>query len=148
MNTHKCAFMENWKKIILKWASSCMVLITYATSKGSGAFAQSRQSLCCSHTWSMEADQGAVRPKLRYLWMDAHARLKNQFMEDKKYHNLMSWLKLSSNTTLPVCLEQTVTTSNLTLICLVDFSILINWTSPFSVLGVYGVLFHFLFYFL
>ena len=25
-------------------------------------------------------------------WMAAHAHLKNEFMEDKKYHNLMTWL--------------------------------------------------------
>ena len=25
-------------------------------------------------------------------WMAAHARLKNEFMEDEKYYNLMSWL--------------------------------------------------------
>ena len=31
----------------------------------------------------------------------------------------------------------------LTLICLVDFSIFITWTSPFPVLGVSGVWFHF-----
>ena len=36
---------------------------------------------------------------------------------------------------------------NLTHICLVDSSIHINWTSPFSFLGVSGVLFSFLFYF-
>ena len=32
-----------------------------------------------------------VRPKIRH-WMAVHARLKNEFTEDKKYHNLMSWL--------------------------------------------------------
>ena len=26
-------------------------------------------------------------------WMAAHARLKNEFTEDKKCHNLMPWLK-------------------------------------------------------
>ena len=26
-------------------------------------------------------------------WMAAHACLKNEFTEDEKYHNLMSWLK-------------------------------------------------------
>ena len=31
----------------------------------------------------------------------------------------------------------------LTHICLVDYAILINWTSPFPILGVSGVLFHF-----
>ena len=30
--------------------------------------------------------------------MAAHARLKNEFKEDEKYHNLMSWLKLSIST--------------------------------------------------
>ena len=35
----------------------------------------------------------------------------------------------------------------LNLICLVDFSNLINWTSPFPILGVSGVIFHFYFIF-
>ena len=36
-----------------------------------------------------------VRPKIRHLarWIAAHACLKNEFMEDKKCHNLMTWLK-------------------------------------------------------
>ena len=34
-------------------------------------------------------------------------------------------------------------TNNLTHICLVDPSVLINWTSPFSILGVSSILFHF-----
>ena len=35
-----------------------------------------------------------VRPKIRHLahWMAAHAHLKNEFTEDKKYHNLMRWI--------------------------------------------------------
>ena len=35
-----------------------------------------------------------VRPKIRHLthWMAAHACLKNEFTEDEKCHNLMSWL--------------------------------------------------------
>ena len=37
----------------------------------------------------------------------------------------------------------TVDGTDLTHICLVDFSIHINWTSPFLILGVSGVLFHF-----
>ena len=28
--------------------------------------------------------------------MTAHARLKNVFTEDKKYHNLMTWLKCTA----------------------------------------------------
>ena len=38
-----------------------------------------------------------VRPKIRHpaplAWMAAHARLKDEFREDEKCHNLMSWLK-------------------------------------------------------
>ena len=35
-----------------------------------------------------------VRPKIRHLahWMAAHEHLKNEFMEDEKYHNLITWL--------------------------------------------------------
>ena len=33
-----------------------------------------------------------VRSKIRPHWMAALARLKNEFMEDEKYHNLMRWL--------------------------------------------------------
>ena len=29
------------------------------------------------------------------IWMAAHARLKNEFTEDEKYHNLMTWLIFS-----------------------------------------------------
>ena len=29
-------------------------------------------------------------------WMAAHARLKNEFTEDEKCHNLMSWLNKTS----------------------------------------------------
>ena len=28
-------------------------------------------------------------------WMAAHVRLKNEFTEDEKYHNHMTWLKLN-----------------------------------------------------
>ena len=54
--------------------------------------AQSRQSLRCLHTCSMEVDRGCNQ-KIRHLaaWMAAHVRLKNELTENKKYHNLMSW---------------------------------------------------------
>ena len=57
------------------------------------ASAQSRQSLRYSHTWNMEVDEGCDQ-KIRHLapWMAAHACLKNEFTEDEKCHNLMSWL--------------------------------------------------------
>ena len=53
--------------------------------------AQSRQSLRCLHTWSMEADE-RVRPKIRHL-APLDGCLKNEFKEDEKCHNLMSWFK-------------------------------------------------------
>ena len=33
--------------------------------------------------------------QLMRLWTAAYAHLKNEFMEDEKYHNLMTWLKLT-----------------------------------------------------
>ena len=41
-----------------------------------------------------------------------------------------------------ICLTNEKALQCLTHICPVDYSILINWTSPFPVLGVSGVLFH------
>ena len=49
-----------------------------------------RQSLRCSHTWPMEADEGS--DKFQTSSPTVHARLKNEFSEDEKYHNLMRWL--------------------------------------------------------
>ena len=61
------------------------------------ASAQSRQSLHCSHTWSMEEDEGSYKNQTSNPhWMAAHVRLKNEFTEDEKCHNLMSWLKWQS----------------------------------------------------
>ena len=52
-----------------------------------------------------------VRPKIRHLshWMAAHASLKNEFTEDEKYHNLMSWLIyriLGTNGLIPYTINQ------------------------------------------
>ena len=59
------------------------------------ASAQSRQSLRCSHTWSIEVDEGSNQNSDIYRhWMAVHARLKEEFMEDEKCHNLMRWLIL------------------------------------------------------
>ena len=72
------------------------------------AFAQSRQSLRCSPTWSMEVDEESdQKSDILPHWMAAHARLKNEFTEDEKCHNLMSWFKLSSNTLL-ICFSVTI----------------------------------------
>ena len=61
------------------------------------ASAQSRQSLPCSHTWSMEVVEERSDRKSDILchWIAAHARLKNEFTEDEKYYNLMTWLNYS-----------------------------------------------------
>ena len=41
----------------------------------------------------MEEDKRSNQKSDIYLhWMAAHARLKNEFTEDEKCHNLMSWL--------------------------------------------------------
>ena len=57
-----------------------MVLITKATSEGADESAHSHQSLRCSHTWSMEVDEGSNQKANIYpYWMAVHARLKNEF---------------------------------------------------------------------
>ena len=33
-----------------------------------------------------------VQPKIKH-WIAVHAHLKNEFTEDEKYHNLMTWLR-------------------------------------------------------
>ena len=41
----------------------------------------------------MEVDEGTNQKSDIYPhWMAVHARLKNEFTEDKKYHNLVRWL--------------------------------------------------------
>ena len=45
----------------------------------------------------MEVDEGF--DKTSDIWphrMAAHVRLKNEFTEDEKYHNLITWLNLSN----------------------------------------------------
>ena len=56
--------------------------------------AQSLQSLRCSHTWSMEVDEGSDQKSDIYPHsMAAHTQSENEFLEDEKYHNLiMRWL--------------------------------------------------------
>ena len=47
----------------------------------------------CSHTLSMKVDERSdQKSDIKPHWMAAHACLKNAFMEDEKYHNLMTWL--------------------------------------------------------
>ena len=41
----------------------------------------------------MEVDEGSdKKPDSMPHWMASHARLKIEFTEDEKYHNLMRWL--------------------------------------------------------
>ena len=54
------------------------------------ASAQSRQSLRCSHTWSMEVDEESDKKSdIWPHWMAAHECLKNEFTEDKRA--IISW---------------------------------------------------------
>ena len=39
--------------------------------------------------------RGRVQPNIKPQWMAAHARLKNEFTEDRKYHNLIKSAHLS-----------------------------------------------------
>ena len=42
----------------------------------------------------MEVDKGSdQKSDIQPHWMAGHARLKNEFTEDEKCHNLMRWLK-------------------------------------------------------
>ena len=70
-----------------------MVLITKATSEGSGEPAHlrslARAFAVCTHK-SIEVDEGSdQKSDIEPHWMAAYAHLKNEFTEDKKYHNLM-----------------------------------------------------------
>ena len=84
-----------------------------------------------------------VRPKIH--WLSAHADLKNKFTEVEKSHYLMRWHVLL----MLFRIYSSVGDTYHELFCLVNphlpngFPILINWTSPFPILGVSGVLFHF-----
>ena len=69
------------------------------------ASVQSRQSLHCSHTWSMEVNEGSgQKPDIQLYWMAGCACLKNECMEEEKCHELTQiwkiFSKLSSNTHL------------------------------------------------
>ena len=53
--------------------------------------AVSPEPLLFSH--SMKVDEGSDQKSDIYRhWMAEHASLKNEFMEDEKYHHLMTWL--------------------------------------------------------
>ena len=60
------------------------------------ASAQFRQSLRCSHTWNIEVDEGSYQTSvIQPHWMALHVCLKNEFTEDEKCHNLMTWLNFN-----------------------------------------------------
>ena len=43
----------------------------------------------------MEVDEGSdQKSDIQPHWMAVHARLKNEFTEDEKCHNLKRWLKI------------------------------------------------------
>ena len=92
-------------KCFLNWASSW----DYGTYhigdqrrlRRACASAQSRQNLRYSHTQRKEDDEGSDKKSdIKPHWMDAYARLKNEFTEDEKYHNLMTLLIYGSMSTV------------------------------------------------
>ena len=59
-------------------------------AKAQASLRESRQSLRCWHTLSMDEDEGSdQKSDIQPHWMAAHVRLKNKFTEDE---NLMRWL--------------------------------------------------------
>ena len=81
--------LDNQSSLI--WASS-WDYGTYPVSdqrrlRRAWASAQSRQSLRCSRTWSMDVEEGShQKSDIQPHWMAAHACLKNEY---EKCHNLM-----------------------------------------------------------
>ena len=77
------------KRTIKEPAHEIMVLITFATSEGSGEPAHPRGLA--------KAFAVRVGPKIRHLAIpdDCACAFKERFTEDEKYHNLMRWLKRS-----------------------------------------------------
>ena len=80
-------------------AHEIIVLTTQATSEGSSKPEYLRSLPKPSLFAHMKHEsRRRVQQKIRHLApLDgfSHARLKNEFMEDKKYHSLMSWLSPS-----------------------------------------------------
>ena len=73
-------------------AHEIMVLIAYANSEGSGETAHlSPEPSLFAHM--KYGSRRRARPKTRHLApLDGCACVKNEFTEDEKCHNLMSWL--------------------------------------------------------
>ena len=56
----------------------------------------------------MEVDEGSdQKSDIKPNRMSAHARLKNEFTEDEKYHNLLRWLILCISKIQPDNFRQT-----------------------------------------
>ena len=69
-------------------------LISWATSEGSG---EPEPSLFAHMKYGSRRRYFGdlyYKPDIWTHWMAAHARLKNEFTEDEKCHNLKSWLDL------------------------------------------------------
>ena len=73
---------------------SMAVAEKWTSSWGYGTYHQHPHSLSPEPSLFANMKHGSRRkPKIRHIahCMAAHTRLKNEFMEDKKYHNLMRW---------------------------------------------------------
>ena len=89
------------------------------------------------HADSKDSDQTGRMPRL--IWVFAGRTLTLLVLSCHGSYTLMYTLYVRINKTKSSFLFST----ELTHICLVDPSILISWTSPFPILGVSDVLFHF-----
>ena len=103
MNTHNICFYGEISIIIPKLLPNTLLICStdYGTYhigdqrmlRRACASTQTRQSLHCSHTGSMEEDEGSDKTSDIYQHlMAAHAHLQNEFTKDEKYHNLMTLL--------------------------------------------------------
>ena len=87
-----CTSVNNWAS---SWDCGTYRIGDNRRLRRACASVQSRQSLCCSHTWTMEVDEGSdQKSDIKPHWMAAHAYLRNEFTEDKKCQNLIIWLTL------------------------------------------------------
>ena len=108
MSTHSvCFYVEIWK-IIPKWASQLMRLWYLSHRRPAKATGEPAHSHSLNRAFAVRTHEvwkktkGPTKNQTFSLtgWL-AHARLKNEFTEVEKFHNPMTYLKLSSNN-LPI----------------------------------------------